>query len=159
MYLAPLAKRYFFNSGVIAQLVDGFSAGDWARPPAGEGGNTAHWILGHLAAARRSLVRKLGEDLPEESWESVFDLGSKPESTDGYPAPPALLEDLNESGKLLTTRLEGMSQEDGAQEWGTSFPDGGTTLADGAHFLHFHESYHVGQLGLLRRMCGHAGMV
>ena len=35
---------------------------------------------------------------------------------------------------------------------------GGTTVADGVQFMHFHESYHIGQLGMLRRICGKAGL-
>jgi uncharacterized damage-inducible protein DinB len=33
-------------------------------------------------------------------------------------------------------------------------PDGSDTVAGVLHFLYFHETYHLGQLGLLRRMNG-----
>jgi hypothetical protein len=40
-----------------------------------------------------------------------------------------------------------------------SFPDGSSTLQGGAHFLHFHETYHIGQTALLRRLAGKPGAI
>ena len=153
-----LGNRYHFNRSTIHMLVEGFEAADWARPASEAGGNTAHWIVGHLAVARRSVLRRLGEEIPEDAWEKAFEIQSSPDGTDDYPAPDVLLEDLRESGKKLSAVLAEMSPEKAAEEWGKPFPDGGTTLADGAQFMHFHESYHLGQLGLLRRITGKKGL-
>jgi hypothetical protein len=39
------------------------------------------------------------------------------------------------------------------------FPWGTKDLSGGMHFLHFHESYHLGQIGLIRRMAGRPGLI
>ena len=156
--LAALGNRYFFNRQTMAALADGLEDEDWARQPGDAGGNTAHWILGHLATSRRYLLRKLGEDLPEAEWEGHFGMNADPQSTDGYPSPADLLEDVKQSGKGITARLSEMSAGQADEDWGSAFPDGGKTIADGAHFLFFHEAYHVGQLGLIRRICGRPGI-
>ena len=38
-----------------------------------------------------------------------------------------------------------------------SCPDGSATVAGALGFLAWHESYHLGQLGLLRRLAGKPG--
>jgi len=152
--VVSLGDRYNFNRSTIEMLVDGFGTEDWARPASDDGGNTAHWIVGHVAVARRSVVRRLGDEIPADEWEQSFEMNVTPAGTAGYPAPEILLEDIRESGKRLTRILAEMTPEQAAEEWGSAFPDGGTTLADGVQFMHFHESYHIGQLGLLRRISG-----
>ena len=37
-------------------------------------------------------------------------------------------------------------------------PDGANTVAGLVRFMCFHESYHIGQLGLLRRLLGKPGL-
>jgi hypothetical protein len=156
--VVSLGDRYNFNRSTIEMLVDGFGPADWARRPSDDGGNTAHWIVGHVAVARRSVLRRLGEEIPPDDWEQAFEMKVTPAGTAGYPTPEVLLEDIRASGKLLTSILAEMTPEKAAEEWGSPFPDGGTTLADGAQFMHFHESYHIGQLGLLRRISGKKGL-
>lgn len=153
-----LGDRYNFNRSTIERLVEGFGPEDWDRPASESGGNTAHWIVGHLAVARRSVLRRLGRDVQQADWEEVFGMKAKPTGTSGYPAPEVLLADIHASGEQLTAALAELTPEQAAEEWGSPFPDGGTTLADGVQFMHFHESYHLGQLGLLRRISGKQGL-
>ena len=148
-----LARSFQFNSGSIRMITEGFTAEDWVRPPSAEGGNNAHWILGHIAAARRSVARKLGGDLAEEPWEKSFDMNVEPGPPEGYPKTETLFADLQATGHTLARLLEGLSDPKANEEWGP-FPDGGKTVLEGVQFMFFHESYHMGQLGLLRRICG-----
>ena len=155
--LADLARRFRFHENVLAATTGAFTADDWATPPGPRGGNTPHWILGHLASTRRYLARRLGVDLPEEPWEALFPMNSQPSGTAGYPAPAALTADFAATGARLSARLLELSAAQADEEWGGTFPDGSHTLAGAAGFLHFHEAYHLGQLGLARRLRGHAG--
>lgn len=155
--LADLASRFRFNESVIGQVSDGLTPDDWSASPSESGGNTPHWILGHIASSRRYLLRKVGGEVAEEPWEDVFSMSAKPTSTDGYPTPAALLADLKAIGEQVGERLEAMTDAEADAEWGGTFPDGGKTFGAAARFLYFHESYHLGQLGLLRRMRGHDG--
>ena len=47
-----------------------------------------------------------------------------------------------------------ITDEAAAEPAAQPMPDGSDTVAGVLHFLHFHETYHLGQLGLLRRMNG-----
>ena len=148
-----LAQQFAFNTKLSEILAEGMQSEDWSARPAG-GGNSAHWILGHLCGARRSLLRKLGEDVPAADWESLFGMGVDTDDTTGFPPCSDLLADFTNLGGKLAVRLGTMSKEESAAPWGSAFPDGSDTLGGGARFLFFHESYHLGQIGLLRRMRG-----
>ena len=156
---SELARQFAFNGRTLTLLADGMEAADWACRPGESGGNTPHWILGHLSVSRRYLARKLGAEIPEDGWESHFGMNAEVGDTAGYPAPDALLEDFDAAGKTIARLLAELDAEAAAVEWGSKFPDGGRTIVEGARFLHFHEAYHLGQLGLLRRICGKPGIV
>ena len=156
--LADLARQYRFNDATVQALCEGLEPRDWSRRPGDRGGNTAHWVLGHVAATRRRMLRKVGVDVPPAEWEGLFD-ARDPGDPERYPAIGDLRADLARTGERLSERLEDMSPDEAAQDWGTTFPDGGHTLEGGLRFLFFHEAWHLGQLSLLRRLAGKPGLV
>jgi hypothetical protein len=148
--LVDLARQFRFNLDTLRMTTDGFGPDEWAATPSARGGNTAHWLLGHLAGARRSMLRQLGEDLSREPWEEDFGMSVTP-SGQGYPSPDGLFADLDRSGGLIDARFVSMGAEALSEPPTDNYPDGGSTLEHAARFFFFHEVYHVGQLGLLRR--------
>lgn len=154
---SELARRFRFNDGFLDVLVEGLEPSDWASALGEQGGNPPHWILGHVATSRRYLLRKLGVELPLEPWEHAFGMKSEPGDTAEYPAPDVLIADFKTSGEKVVKRLETMTAEQGEAEIDASFPDGSKTAGGAAGFLHFHETYHLGQLGLARRLLGRPG--
>jgi len=154
--LADLGRRFRFNENLLGLVTQHLVEDDWKTRPPG-GGNTPHWILGHVTATRRFLLRTIGTDVEELPWEGLFSMRVKPASTDTYPAPSELLASFKESGERLERSLAGLSAEDAAQPWGGELPDGSKDRAGAAGFLYMHEVYHLGQIGLLNRICGHPG--
>jgi len=154
--LSALAARFRFNEGLLTMTTDGFTAAEWAAAPDG-GGNNAVWILGHLVASRRFLARRLGATVPEDAWEGGFSMGAKPADPSTYPSPETLIAAFREAGGQLEERCGSLDASEAAAPFGSSFPDGSETVEGGAHFLYFHETYHLGQIGLLRRIHGHPG--
>jgi len=154
--MAALSKRFAFNDGFLQQLTEGFEPTDWLHRP-GEG-NHAQWLVGHLAATRRSALRLLELRAEEEPWEQHFDMDCKPTPQSDDIAPELLVEAFVKNGEVLREHIAQMTAEAGAAEF-RSFPDGSHTVDGGMHFLHFHECYHLGQIGLLRRAVGKAGLV
>ncbi len=154
--LASLARRFRFHETVLAATTAGFEARDW-EALSGDAGNPPHWILGHIVTSRRYLARKLGAALSAEPWEALFVQGSQPRESSAYPAPALLVADFAATGARLYERLQALDEREAARPFGASFPDGAETLGEGAEFLHFHEAYHLGQLGLARRLTGRPG--
>jgi len=154
--LQSLADRFAFNDNFLDMLVEGFDDADWLRR-AGPG-NHSQWLLGHLASTRRQALREFGQAAEEQPWERHFGTGEQPSPQSDDIAPALLREAFGKNGEALRRYLGGLSGEQAAAPFKT-FPDGSKTVGGVAHFLHFHETYHLGQIGLLRRVCGKKGAV
>lgn len=154
--LATLADRFAFNDRFLDILTQDFDDHDWLRR-AGEG-NHAQWLLGHLASTRRRFVHDTGKPAEEEAWETLFGQGRKPTAQSDDISPALLREAFLKNGQLLRGHLHTLTlvQVDAPVR---PFPDGTTTVGGGAHFIHFHETYHLGQMGLLRRLGGKKGFI
>jgi len=115
--------------------------------------NCMNWVLGHLLQSRSWMLEQMGSGgyLPQE--EALVYQRNAPELDDMAQASSldSLLERLKETNVLLKDRLEGMSPEDLNQEIPVF---GGTMLSGFLGFLLWHETYHVGQLEILRNYAG-----
>ncbi|MGQ0552734.1 MAG: DinB family protein [Planctomycetota bacterium] len=154
--LVALAERFHFNDRFLDQLTSDFADKDWLARH-GEA-NHAQWLLGHLACTRRWALRELGAGVSAEPWEQHFGQGCRPSPLSDDIAPALLREALIKNGEKLRKFLVTRTPEQAEAPF-MPFPDGSRTMQAGAHFLHFHESYHLGQIGLLRRLQGKPGLI
>jgi uncharacterized damage-inducible protein DinB len=153
--LEQLAKHYRFNETLLETVSKDFSEEDW-KARAGDS-NPAIWILFHIASTRRHLLRMIGVEAKELEWEKIVSMGSKENDGSGLPSPEVAFKEFAESGERIERCLSTLPNDEADAEREFSFPDGSNTLTRAAGFLFMHEAYHLGQLGLLRRMCGKAG--
>lgn len=154
--LQALADRFAFNDGFLDQLTDGFTAADWLARQ-GEA-NHAQWLLGHLASTRSWAARELGSKRPAETWEPLFSMKSKSTSESDAVPVTTLRDTFRSRGVEMRATLATVTPEQAATDF-RPFPWGTKDLSGAMHFLHFHESYHLGQIGLIRRMAGRPGLV
>jgi len=117
-------------------------------------GNCLNWVLGHIIVGRNRVL-KLLEEAPvwEESEAARYDTGSEPITGDEQALPLAkLLRDLDESQQQITDALGRLPPEPLAEVVDTGRGEAplGKTVAG----LHWHETYHTGQLELLRQLAG-----
>jgi hypothetical protein len=154
--LAAAVERYRFNETLLDRVTAGFGDAEWRYHPEA-GGNPAIWIIGHIAVYRRRVARRLGEAIPDAPWEPLFARGSTPDAeAKGYPSPADLRQDVARSGEALCRRALALTPDQAAQKWDWPMP--GFTAEQSLHFFHAHESYHLGQIGYLRRTRGLAGI-
>lgn len=151
-----LVRRFGFNLTLLDTLRDGMDDAAW-QATAGAGGNTAHWILGHVVASRRNLLRMLDVELPSEPWEVVFGRAAAPGDTSDFPAVESFVAQLADLQQQLAARLGDLPSEVAERALPRPFPDGTDTVLGAASFLNFHEVYHLGQIGLVRRQVGLPG--
>jgi len=126
------------------------------------GGNCLNWVLGHVVAAR-SMVLILTGATPTLTGEgmSVYRRGSHPEGTDGFADLAKLRAMFDETQKQLIPALAALSEE----ALNSSVPEEHRrppltgTVGDALIRLHYHEGYHNGQIGLLRRLAGKEGAI
>ena len=149
-----LAKLYRFNAMVIDENLAGFTEEDALFQPEPLG-NCANWILGHIIANRNTVMKLVGENpIWNEEESHPYRRGSDP-LTDGTSAIPLerMITELKSSQEKLFSILLKMSTE----ELEAAVED--TTLYDYLAALQFHEAYHAGQLGILRRLIGKPGAI
>ena len=149
-----LAAEFRLNMAVIDINLDGISHRESIRMPM-PGGNCLNWVVGHLVASRNGILRLLGEDpVWSEEKGRVYERGAQPPSDPGGYLPlKNLIADLKAAQEKILPKLEELDLEEGAGPR----TDGSTI--EKLLFLHFHETYHIGQLGLMRRLVGKPGAI
>jgi hypothetical protein len=147
-----IAHLYRFHARFLERLAAGMEEADWRHR---SGGNPALWILAHLIASKRGLLRALGTGPAREPWEALAGRGGSGDAE--LPAAALLLPAWQADNGELVMRLEGLDAAAAAAPAPRTLPDGSATVGGMARFLQFHEAYHLGQIGLLRRLCGKPG--
>ena len=148
-----LARRYRFSTQFTQMAISDFLDSDWTFTPE-RGGNHATWMIAHLAFSRRTLARMLGADIAKADWEAKVVMGVASEPANNYPSPGEMLEDFQETGRILDNKLTEGSAEELNKSLEKPFPDGSETVLQAVGFMYMHESYHIGQLGYIRRLLG-----
>jgi uncharacterized damage-inducible protein DinB len=120
-----------------------------------EAGNSLNWVLGHMVATRNVVLAALGEGPVWEEGKAQLYSGTAEAGWSPERALPldSIVADLDRSQERIVSGLERLSDE------ALEEPSGNGTLGWRLGFLHFHESYHVGQIGLLRRLLGKPGVI
>jgi uncharacterized damage-inducible protein DinB len=134
---------------VIHMQTEGLTHNDSVLQPPYRG-NCLNWVLGHIIVSRNELLERLSASLAWEKEDLArYERRSEP-ITQAQQALPLerLLDELDRSQELLLATFK----ETPAATWETPVDD--ETLADWVAFLHWHETYHVGQLELLRQLAG-----
>jgi DinB superfamily len=119
------------------------------------GGNCANWVLGHIVQNRGAILELLGE---QPVWNASdgdpYKRGSAQIAGGATAKPfPEILEALDRSQERLLAGLSRMRDSD----LGSADTKG--SAAAKLAGLQFHEAYHAGQLGLLRRIAGKKGAI
>ena len=108
------------------------------------------------------MLRLLYQITEEEPWEAHFTIGAPPDGPCEDVPVDMLINAFREAGKTLGEALSTTAPEKAQSPLPApltdGFPDGGKTIESGARFLFFHEAYHLGQIGLLRRCAGKTGL-
>jgi uncharacterized damage-inducible protein DinB len=150
-----MARIAGFSQRSLQMNLEGISHRDaLAQPP--HGGNCANWIVGHVLVHRDVMLAALGHPpVWTDPARERYDRGSPPITGDGPDVVPLdrLRELLERTGEAVPAaiRAAGDAKLAEAAEKGTV----GSNVA----FLQFHEGYHSGQLGLLRRILGKEGAI
>ena len=124
-------------------------------PPGG--GNCINWILGHLVVARVEALALLGRE-PRIAAGSLgrYGMGQLPLERPGEATP---LGELSEAFQDLQDPLLDAIRSAGPEVLARHVPNSPTgnskeTVASRVVGIAFHEAYHLGQIGILRRMLG-----
>ena len=145
-----LAQYYALTYRVIKRQVDGVTDEESLMQPPFRG-NCMNWVIGHIVASRDSVLRLLGVS---PTWTEAEARVYKPNSEPVISAEQALpltrlLADLETLQTRIMEALQHVSEETLA-----AMADEEETVGQQITFSHWHETYHVGQLELLRQLAG-----
>jgi uncharacterized damage-inducible protein DinB len=122
-------------------------------------GNCANWILGHMVTVHNGLMGLLGEAPVWENEQLSGEKFFKPVTDSSNALDWAALRDrfLGSRDRCLAA-ISRLSDEAMVDPMPNPF-GGETTRGELLNILAYHQAYHVGQLGVLRRVAGLAGKV
>ena len=161
MSTANLVDQFTMNHWATLKSVDGVDHDESVRLPEVTG-NCMNWVLGHITLTRSEILEMLGGkrlwDTSEfEAYRRGADRMTDPSRAADF---GSIRRDYAASQEPLLAALEAQTPETLSSRVGFSFVGREEDSLDAvmAGFA-FHEAYHVGQLGLLRRFLGHPGVI
>ncbi len=115
--------------------------------------NTMNWVLGHIADNRNGILKTFGEPPAlDAALASRYARESEPVTSAEDAVPlAALLAAIDDAQERIVAALENMTDADTAVIYNEKHQ---FTVGDRLEFLHWHETYHVGQLEILRQLAG-----
>ena len=152
-----LLQNFGFTHGILNKNVEGVSHEESLRP-ATENASCINWLVGHVLRSRNGAHALVGlSPAIDEQEVARYKQGAEPIDGpgEGVVALEKLVAAFNASQDVLSARLEKMTEEELSAACSHVLQPGqqskvGVQLA----LLNFHESYHVGQTGILRRLAG-----
>jgi uncharacterized damage-inducible protein DinB len=150
--VAPLAEILRLNTVLFRNCLDSLSD-EQARKRPSDGTNSAAFIAAHLASSRFFLLKILGA---EESDPLAPYLDGRKGIDDIVELPPLseVATAWTKGAHLLRDRLDALTTADVDAPSTFKFPLANGTVLGTLTFLVQHDSYHLGQLSLLRKYCG-----
>lgn len=155
-----LCRLYAFNQHYCHSLLSDVPEEKMAFQPS-PGINTSAWILGHLAICTDFAARILGGPIAcPRDWHQRFGPGSTPGAS-AEPAPPMreLVAAYDAGHERVTSLLPGADSAALAQPHNVDILSGTPIRTVGellAHLMTTHESMHLGQLSMWRRLMGYS---
>lgn len=150
--VAPLAEILRLNTRLFRNCLAGLSE-DQARARPSATANSAAFVAAHVAETRFYLLGQLGASRPSPldrylaGWKSIDQLTEWPPLAEIQTA-------WTEAAHALRDRLEAMTPAELDAPHPTQFPVEPKTALGVLAFLVQHDSYHIGQLSLLRKVAG-----
>ena len=146
---------------VVKMNTDGLSQADSLVQPS-PAGNCMNWVVGHLVAVYNQVLPVVHQE-PTSLHESLtrYNRGSRPiQSANDALGIDELLAEWNEACARYDAGLKSMTAEELLQlapMSPTNNPD--ETIGTLLNTISWHQAYHSGQTGLLRRLAGKDGAI
>jgi hypothetical protein len=160
MNAGDLAKMYEMSFGAINRNLEDVSHEEsLVRPPAG---NCLNWVLGHVVLYRGTMLKIIGRrPLLEGERADVYRRGSHPDGSEQYLDLATLRGLFSDAHQEIIPTLSVMTDQELAANVPQEFnrPPLAGSISNALSRLSFHESYHAGQIGLLRRIAGKDGAI
>ena len=139
-----LITLYKTNYSAIPTNLEGVSDVESLKT-SGNGENNINWILGHIVSSRDTIHEKMGLPLIcNNTIKKTYGRGSSSTNTENAISLAEMLKTLESSQEMILAAIPEIDDVD---------------VIKRIAFYGFHEAYHVGQLGLMRKIIGKKGAI
>ncbi|GAK60529.1 hypothetical protein U27_00426 [Candidatus Vecturithrix granuli] len=150
-----IASNYQKNTGFLQYLLNGLTDNDMLTRT-GES-NTIGWILGHLILHRGKTLQLLKIPCEIHESENAFERGVEKNVELKIDVAQAI-KDLMSRGEQLVKRILELDKADLQRTLDMSLPGGKNDLGSGLSFAAWHETFHIGQIDLIKVAVGMEGI-
>jgi len=155
--LQPVTGILKLNSALFRRGVDGVDQAAAERRP-NDHTNSLAFIACHVLDARFYLLKLAGHERTNP-WQVLFDASTDVMTMKEYPPLYELVAEWDELHEATLEHLADIPTVDLDAGSPARFPTEDRTILGGIAFLAFHEAYHVGQMGLVRKYLGFSPVV
>jgi uncharacterized damage-inducible protein DinB len=151
--VSPLKHTLDLNTRLVLNALEGIDD-DMARTRPNGHTNHVAFLACHLVDSRHYLAKALG--LASESpFKGLLDGAAGIDDVKAFPSLDAVRDAWRSVSETLSRHVEGLTASDLEKPAPFAFPiEGGPTALGCLAFLVQHDSYHLGQIALLRRYLG-----
>lgn len=154
--LQALARGFRLGTRLLRNVLEGVSEADAARR-VHQDANSFVFVAAHAVDVRYYLAGLLGVEM-ENPLEGALGEAAGIDDVTRMPTLAEVEEALGAVSGPLEERIAALHPGELAGPSPVKFPIDDGTLEGAILFLLQHESYHVGQLGLLRKLLGHEAL-
>jgi uncharacterized damage-inducible protein DinB len=160
----PLFRQFSLLTDWYLSVLENVQPAD-GRRTLGEHNNSLEWLAGHLLVTRCRNIARL--DVQLEPWPyldaylgpTLPPPGFRPfDKNRVYPSLAECAEAWERASKTFLTALQAADQHVLQTVLPISGPTGGNTLADFLLAAVLHESFHIGQMSIIRKALGYPAM-
>ncbi len=120
--------------------------------------NNMKWIAGHLLNTRLGNMSRIAGLSPDESYNAQFGRGNSFDPNATYPPLEEITSKWQAASAAIGEGISNIPEEALSSKSPVQAPIADDTLRGLVAFLVSHEAYHIGQLGMLRKMIGKEAM-
>ena len=155
--VAVVAEQFKVTTNLYLKALQGVDREALLRRP-GDRSNPLLWIAGHLTLARVNVLGVLGVER-ERPWVDLFSTGSKVNDVTQFPDVAEVTALWRELAEEIQRLLRGLAPERLEDRVRIRIPSDDGTLRGALALITFHEAYHVGQMGYVRKWLGLSPLV
>ncbi len=152
--IANLQRIFEMEKEIVHEQTNGLTQQDSLLQPQ-PGGNCLNWVMGHLLTNQVEIIQALGGASPFEAADIArYPRDSEPVKGEEQGVLPLskLISMYDQGHEVIVQLLGSMAEADFEKE--IVVRERKTTLGWRVFFLHFHHTYHIGQLEYLRQLAG-----
>lgn len=141
----------FYLKGILAGLNDEdmlLSSGE---------SNTIGWILGHIALGRGQVLKMLKVECDIAESEKVFDRGVEKRKDLKINLEETICR-YSTRGEMLTEIIKSLNDDDLKRTLAVQLPAGGNDVETYLSMIAWHETFHIGQIDLIKAAVGKGGI-